>query len=206
MYRFALDLCIHQSQCICEHRHIRNKPSVDLQSIALSVQPHEYREMLSVDEPGDWQGLPLLDQKAALVAEYLGTRFSSERMHVIQITELWLLEDMTFASILCTEIYEVENDVFQNGIEYLKYGLAEIARREKEPRKEIPVVKCDIAELDLRVKAFNCLRRGNITMIEQLTLYSKTELRKLRNMGVGTLAEVERKLADKGLALRQDDE
>lgn len=82
-----------------------------------AVQPHEYREMLSVDEPGDWQGLPLLDQKAALVAEYLGTRFSSERMHVIQIAELWLLEDMTFASILCTEIYEVEKDVFQNRIE-----------------------------------------------------------------------------------------
>ncbi|MBP3665227.1 MAG: hypothetical protein J6J03_08715 [Tyzzerella sp.] len=84
--------------------------------------------------------------------------------------------------------------------------MAEIARREKEPRKEIPVVKCDIAELDLSVKAFNCLRRGNITMIEQLTRYSKTELRKLRNMRVGTLAEVERKLADKGLALRLDDE
>ena len=88
---------------------------------------------------------------------------------------------------------------------YLVYGMAEVARRDMEPPKVIPIEKCDIVELDLSVRAFNCLRRANITTIERLTQYSKAQLSKLRNMGVGTLAEVERKLNERGLALRQDD-
>ena len=134
---------------------------------------------------------------------YILYAFFRDRMKLRKIGERYRIKADRCAQIKEKAIRRIRHP---SRFRYLKYGLAEIARREKEPRKEIPVVKCDIVELDLSVKAFNCLRRGNITMIEQLTRYSKTELRKLRNMGVGTLAEVERKLADKGLALRQDDE
>lgn len=54
-----------------------------------AVQPQEFREMLSTGKPGDWQGLPLLDQKAAFVTENLGNAFTCEKFHVIQSTELY---------------------------------------------------------------------------------------------------------------------
>ena len=89
---------------------------------------------------------------------------------------------------------------------YLRLGLAEVARQHQEPPKVIPVEKRSIDELDLSVRAFNCIRRLNIYTIEDLTRYSKSQLMSIRNMGVRTIAEVERKLKEKGLALRQDNE
>ena len=87
---------------------------------------------------------------------------------------------------------------------YLKYGMAEVSKREMEPTKVVPVEEGDIAELDLSVRAFNCLRRANIKRIEQLTLLTRLDLMKINNMGKGSIAEVERKLAEKGLSLKQD--
>ena len=34
-----------------------------------------------------------------------------------QSIELWLLEDMTFAAVRCTEIFRVEGETFLSGIE-----------------------------------------------------------------------------------------
>lgn len=82
-----------------------------------AFQPLGYCEMKIVNEPGEWSGLPILDQRAAFVAEALDTSYSSERFNVNQSIELWLLEDMTFAAVLCTEIFNVEGEKFLSGIE-----------------------------------------------------------------------------------------
>ena len=89
---------------------------------------------------------------------------------------------------------------------YLKYGMAEIKKRDMEPPKDIPIMQQTIDELDLSVKTFNCLKRANVQSVEDLTHVSRLDLMKIRNMGKQSIGEVERKLADKGLALRQDDE
>ena len=89
---------------------------------------------------------------------------------------------------------------------YLKYGMAEIKKRDMEPPKGIPIMQQTIDELDLSVKTFNCLKRANVQSVEDLTHVSRLDLMKIRNMGKQSIGEVERKLADKGLALRQDDE
>ena len=82
-----------------------------------AVMPHEFREMLSNGDLDEWQGLPLLDMKAAYVAEEVGSSYTWERFQVIHSTELWLLEDMTFVTIHCTEFFDVEDDTSQNGLE-----------------------------------------------------------------------------------------
>lgn len=187
---------------------------MNLKAINKLPWPENLLRRLFMDEAYDeWkaQAPPDFDASFKFVLEetltepetYILYAFFRDRMKLREIGERYGIKADRCAHIKEKAIRRIRHP---SRYRYLKYGLAEIARREKEPRKEIPVVKCDIAELDLIVKAFNCLRRGNITMIEQLTQYSKSELRKLRNMGVGTLAEVERKLAEKGLALRQDDE
>lgn len=82
-----------------------------------AVKPLEFREMLNAGEMGTWQGLPILDLRAAYVAENLGNEYIGEGLYAIQSVELWLLEDMTFAAVLCTEVCDGADDEYRKGVE-----------------------------------------------------------------------------------------
>jgi DNA-directed RNA polymerase subunit alpha len=58
-----------------------------------------------------------------------------------------------------------------------------------------------IEELELSVRAKNCLDSENITTIRQLVALSEPELLKVRNFGKTSLKEVKSKLANLGLSL-----
>jgi DNA-directed RNA polymerase subunit alpha len=58
-----------------------------------------------------------------------------------------------------------------------------------------------LAELDLSVRATNCLESENITTVRDLVARTEEQLLDLRNFGETTLAEVREKLADIGLRL-----
>lgn len=63
-----------------------------------------------------------------------------------------------------------------------------------------------IEELDLSVRAFNCLKRAGINTVGELVQKNQEEMMKVRNLGKKSLEEVEQKLALLGLYLRQADE
>ncbi|NLD33417.1 MAG: DNA-directed RNA polymerase subunit alpha [Clostridiales bacterium] len=63
-----------------------------------------------------------------------------------------------------------------------------------------------IEELDLSVRAFNCLKRAGINTVAELVQKDQEEMMKVRNLGKKSLEEVEQKLAVLGLALRQSEE
>jgi len=58
-----------------------------------------------------------------------------------------------------------------------------------------------LAELDLSVRATNCLESENITTVRDLVSRSEEQLLEVRNFGETTLAEVREKLSDIGLRL-----
>ncbi len=58
-----------------------------------------------------------------------------------------------------------------------------------------------LAELDLSVRAMNCLESENITTVRDLVARSESQLLDVRNFGETTLEEVKQKLADQGLRL-----
>ncbi len=58
-----------------------------------------------------------------------------------------------------------------------------------------------LAELELSVRATNCLETEGITTVRELILRSPDELLEVRNFGETTLREVEAKLKERGLAL-----
>ncbi len=58
-----------------------------------------------------------------------------------------------------------------------------------------------LAELDLSVRAANCLESENIRSVRDLVTRNEDELLELRNFGETTLSEVREKLADVGLRL-----
>src|SRR4051794_2632734 len=58
-----------------------------------------------------------------------------------------------------------------------------------------------LAELELSVRATNCLESEGITTVRDLVIRSDEELLEVRNFGETTLREVKSKLAERGLAL-----
>jgi DNA-directed RNA polymerase subunit alpha len=58
-----------------------------------------------------------------------------------------------------------------------------------------------LAELELSVRATNCLESENISTVRDLVARSEDELLEVRNFGETTLKEVKQKLAEHGLQL-----
>lgn len=58
-----------------------------------------------------------------------------------------------------------------------------------------------LAELELSVRATNCLETEGITTVRDLVMRSDQELLEVRNFGETTLKEVREKLEERGLNL-----
>lgn len=72
----------------------------------------------------------------------------------------------------------------------------------KKEDEEKKVLDWAIEELELSVRAINCLKRANINTVSQLCEKSEPEMMKIRNLGRKSLEEVELKLKELGLSLR----
>lgn len=77
---------------------------------------------------------------------------------------------------------------------------------EKEEDKKEKVLEMTIEELDLSVRSYNCLKRAGINTVQELTERSMEDMMKVRNLGKKSLEEVEKKLRDLGLSLKESDE
>jgi DNA-directed RNA polymerase subunit alpha len=76
---------------------------------------------------------------------------------------------------------------------------------EKEEDKKEKVLEMTIEELDLSVRSYNCLKRAGINTVQELTLKSEEDMMKVRNLGRKSLEEVQEKLQELGLSLRNED-
>ena len=63
-----------------------------------------------------------------------------------------------------------------------------------------------IDELDLSVRAYNCLKRAGINTVAELVIRDQEDMMKVRNLGKKSLEEVEQKLGLIGLSLRKTEE
>lgn len=77
---------------------------------------------------------------------------------------------------------------------------------EKEDDGREKTLEMPIEELDLSVRSYNCLKRAGINYVHELTLKTENEMVKVRNLGKKSLEEVQQKLAQLGLALRNEEE
>lgn len=69
--------------------------------------------------------------------------------------------------------------------------------------EHLKMLETPIDELELSVRAYNCLKRANIASLGELTRKSEEDLMKVRNCGRKTLDELKKKLDEKGLQLKQ---
>jgi len=78
---------------------------------------------------------------------------------------------------------------------------------EEEEKKHSKLIEClsqPIDELDLSVRARNCLDSISLVAVADLVANSESDLMKLRNFGKTSLKEIKKKLSDLGLTLGMD--
>ena len=68
------------------------------------------------------------------------------------------------------------------------------------------ILEMTIEELDLSVRAYNCLKRAGINSVAELVQRNQEDMMKVRNLGRKSLEEVEQKLEALGLGLRPNEE
>lgn len=66
------------------------------------------------------------------------------------------------------------------------------------------LLKTSLEDLDLSVRAYNCLKAAKINTLADLVRYDTHELLKFRNFGKKSLVEIEELLQDKGLTFGMD--
>ena len=76
---------------------------------------------------------------------------------------------------------------------------------DKEEDSIQKTLETPIEELDLSVRAYNCLKRDAIHTLQDLTSKSESEMMKIRNLGKKSLKEVIDKVKDMGLKFREED-
>ncbi|MCI4667936.1 MAG: DNA-directed RNA polymerase subunit alpha [Bacteroidia bacterium] len=83
---------------------------------------------------------------------------------------------------------------------------------EADPKPEVDenflamrkLLKTPLSELDLSVRAFNCLKAADIKTLGDLVSYNIADLLKFRNFGKKSLTELEELVADKNLSFGMD--
>lgn len=78
-----------------------------------------------------------------------------------------------------------------------------MASKKEDPNQK--TLETSIDDLDLSVRAYNCLKRAGILTLHDLVDKSENEMMKIRNLGKKSLKEVIDKIKDMGLKFRDDD-
>ena len=76
----------------------------------------------------------------------------------------------------------------------------------KEEEAQNKVLEMPIEEMDLSVRSYNCLKRANINTAEDLIKKSKSDMLKVKNLGLKSIDEIIQKLEGYGLSLRNDED
>ncbi|MDO4546694.1 MAG: DNA-directed RNA polymerase subunit alpha [Clostridia bacterium] len=84
----------------------------------------------------------------------------------------------------------------------LTVNVVRVDFNEPEDNTKEKVLEMTIEELDLSVRAFNCLKRAGINTVAELVQRNQEDMMKVRNLGKKSLEEVEQKLVALGLALK----
>ena len=78
-----------------------------------------------------------------------------------------------------------------------------LSDKEEDPIQK--TLETPIEELDLSVRAYNCLKRAGKHTLSDLTAMTETEIMKIRNLGKKSLKEVLDKVKDMGLRFRDEE-
>ena len=76
----------------------------------------------------------------------------------------------------------------------------------REEDKQVKLLELPIEEMDLSVRSYNCLKRAGINTVDDLIKKSRSDMLKVKNLGIKSIDEVIAKLESYGLSLRKDED
>ena len=137
--------------------------------------------------------------------------YAVEDTRVGQVTDYdkLTIEVWTNGSILPKEALASAAQIITNNMRLfidLTVNVVRVDYNEPENDSKEKVLEMTIEELDLSVRAFNCLKRAGINTVAELVQRNQEDMMKVRNLGKKSLEEVEQKLIGLGLALKSSDE
>ena len=142
---------------------------------------------------------PVTRVRYAVEAARVGNRTDYDRL----ILEVWTDGRLTPDDALtqASAILQHHLDVFvgydKNAIEFEEAA----DKQDEEKSKMKKLLNMSVNEIELSVRAANCLNNANITSVGQLSMKTEAEMLKYRNFGKKSLNEIKEKLASLGLSL-----
>ena len=101
------------------------------------------------------------------------------------------------ASILIAQLDIIDNPEFTDAIKGL------MKQNLDDPK--IKMLETSIDDMELSVRAYNCLKRAGISTISDLIENTESEMMKIRNLGKKSLKEVIDKVKDMELSFKEED-
>jgi DNA-directed RNA polymerase subunit alpha len=142
---------------------------------------------------------PVTRVRYAVEDARVGQRTDYDRL----ILEIWTDGRITPDDALtqASAILQHHLDVFvgydKNAVEF-----EEVVTKEDDEKAQLKkVLNMSVNEIELSVRAANCLNNANITTVGQLAMKTEQEMLKYRNFGKKSLNEIKDKLATLGLSL-----
>jgi DNA-directed RNA polymerase subunit alpha len=142
---------------------------------------------------------PVTRVRYAVEAARVGQRTDYDRL----LLEIWTDGRITPDDALtqASAILQHHLDVFvgydKNAVEFEQ----EETKQDDERAKLKKLLNMSVNEIELSVRAANCLNNANITTVGQLAMKTEAEMLKYRNFGKKSLNEIKEKLAGLGLSL-----
>src|SRR5204863_2492877 len=142
---------------------------------------------------------PVTRVRYAVESARVGQRTDYDRL----VLELWTDGRITPDDALtqASAILQHHLDVFvgydKNAVEFEEV----VDKQDEEKTKLKKLLNMSVNEIELSVRAANCLNNANITTVGQLAMKSEQEMLKYRNFGKKSLNEIKEKLAALGLGL-----
>lgn len=142
---------------------------------------------------------PVSRVRYAVEAARVGQRTDYDRL----LLEIWTdgrisPEDaLTQASAILQHHLDVFVGYDKNAVEFEQ----EEARQDDDKARLRKLLNMSVNEIELSVRAANCLNNANITTVGQLAMKTEAEMLKYRNFGKKSLNEIKEKLATLGLSL-----
>ncbi len=146
-------------------------------------------------------------------------RFRTEDTRVGKVTnydrlilEIWTngTVDAEMALVEAAKIFRKHLNPFVQYFE-VEEELRQESRREDDEAQHREIVdelqrrlETPITELDLSVRAANCLQSNEILKVGDLVFFKESEILKFKNFGKTSLKEIKKKLVDMGLSLGMD--
>jgi len=104
---------------------------------------------------------------------------------------------LTQASAILQHHLDVFVGYDKNAVEFEE----QVDKQDDERANMRKLLNMSVNEIELSVRAANCLNNANITTVGQLAMKTEAEMLKYRNFGKKSLNEIKEKLASLGLAL-----